>query len=121
MSGVTKPNGLPTASLSQAEAETHLQAWGAHQRAEVAREVGLSPVSASCADYDAPDWEAPPAPKVSEADIQRACWAMVMAKQHHPRIHRDLRDHYRDGMRLGYQTLCHGRDIFASMWSRWDA
>ncbi len=106
--------------MTQSEADTILRAWGAHQRAEIDAEVGLPGVCASCIEYEAPDWVSPPAPVVSIADIERACWAMIVISARHTRLHRDLREHYRDGRKLAWQRLDQGRIAFARAWHEWD-
>lgn len=101
-------------------AETLLCAWGAHLRAEVEAEVGLPGACPSCSEYEAPDWVTPPAPIVSLADLERACWTMIVVGSRYPRLHRDIREHYRDGRKLGWQRLREGRDTFGRVWTTWD-
>lgn len=103
-------------------AEALLCAWGSHRRAEVEAEVGLPGVCPSCADYDSPDWGNIPPPHVlvTPADIDRACWAMIVLRSRLARVHRDALDHYRDGRRLGYQRVREIREQFALVWTEWE-
>lgn len=106
--------------ISDHEAETLLSAWGRHMLEQFEAEVGYPAVSASCAGYEAPDWQAPPPGPVRPGDIERACWCMVVMASRHKRLHRDMRDHYRDGMRLGWQRLREGRQAFGQIWGTWE-
>jgi hypothetical protein len=107
--------------IADHEAETLLQAWGRHQLEQFEAEVGYPAVSASCAGYEAPDWQRPPPGPVRAGDVDLACWVMVVMASRHSRLHRDMRDHYRDGCRLGWQRLAEGRRVFAGIWATAEA
>ena len=102
--------------IADHEPETLLRAWGPHQLAEIEGEVGYPTVSASCAGYEAPDWQRPPPGPVRPGDVELACWVMVVIASQKPRLHRDLRDHYRDGCRMSWQRLAEGRRVFSGIW-----
>ena len=107
--------------LRNHEAENLLAAWGAYLRAEVEREVGLPSESPSCRGYTAPpEWEPPPPGPIRPGDVERACWVMIVLMSRHKRLHRDLRDHYRDGCRLSYSRLTEGWHRFGGIWREWE-
>lgn len=105
--------------IDPSEAENLLQAWGRHLINEIETEVGYPSRAAGCGQYSAPEWNASPPGPLRPGDIDRACWVMVVMASRYSRLHRDLRDHYRDGMRLSYQRATEGRQTFARIWEEW--
>lgn len=105
--------------LSGNESEILLTAWGAFCRDQFVDEVGLPKVSPSCSGYEAPDWVTERSVGVTANDIDRACWAMFVLSTRHKRLHRDAVDHYRDGVRLGWQRIDQIRHAFGLCWYEW--
>ena len=108
--------------LDPSEAENILQAWGRHLLHEIETEVGYPSRAAVVGQYEAPpEWEPPPPGPLRPGDIDRACWVMIVMSSRYRRLHRDMRDHYRDGARLGYQRLTEGRVMFSRLWEEWSS
>lgn len=105
--------------IDPSEAENLLQAWGRHLITEIEIEVGFPSRAAGCGQYEAPEWSPGPPGPLRPGDIDRACWVMIVMSSRYSRLHRDLRDHYRDGMRLSYQRAAEGRQTFARIWEEW--
>jgi hypothetical protein len=105
--------------LEPSEAEVLLQAWGRFQLEEIEQEVGYPSRAAGCGQYTAPVWSSLPPGPIRPGDIERACWVMIVLSSRQRRLWRDLRDHYRDGARLGYPRLDEGRRSFALIWEEW--
>lgn len=106
--------------IADHEARNILAAWGQHALDEIESEVGYPSVSASCRGYTSPDWTRTPPGPIRPGDIERACWAMVVMSARHARYHRDLRDHYRDGVRMDGRRLEEGRARFRRIWAEWE-
>jgi hypothetical protein len=114
MNAAPAPRGVITVW----RAESLLQAWGLHRRREFEDEVGLPGVSPSCSGYESPpEWgEQPPAPVVTAEEIDQVIAVMALMSRRYRRLYRDLREHYVDGRKLGWQVLDRGRHLFCTIW-----
>lgn len=100
--------------------EPVLRAWGRFLREEVEDEVGLPKFCPSCAGYEAPKWSSEGGAVVTQTDLERACWTATVLASRRPRTYRDLREHYRDQMRISGARLEECRVLFAATWREWD-
>lgn len=121
--GIAAVRQVVADGLPGGDAERLLQAWGALKRSEADREVGLPDVCPSCQGYESPPEWGPDAsaPKVhiSQQDMDRTLWCMVILCKTNHRLWRDARDHYRDGARLGWQRREQIRSAFTAKWQEW--